>query len=111
MSRSFDGEAFNRLWRSMTDTEREPVRAKARWEHMTVGGAVRLPGYDSTAARRGEGCVVGHDTERDPMSKCKHREETRIVGRTHETTVCAKCGFWVRVRRISKKQTFIEAAR
>ena len=36
MSRSFDGEAFNRLWRAMTKAEREPVQAKARWEHMTL---------------------------------------------------------------------------
>lgn len=40
MSRSFDSDAFTRLWRAMSDAERAPVQAKARWEQMTVSAVL-----------------------------------------------------------------------
>ena len=38
---SFDGKRFNEVWRDLDDQTREEIKAKAKWEGITLAAAMR----------------------------------------------------------------------
>lgn len=41
---------------------------------------------------------------------CREHQPVIIATKRQTTTVCAKCGAWVRVKRVSVRQRFVEVA-